>query len=113
MKVIHIPLLLLFKVQKNNLELKKFQPILFIIKLVRRDSKSPIANQILDWLNNRTMQSLFLSLPFFKNKKMENNVIIRGNNQKIKGILYPGQNKQIQFKNQDYKVYNQSSFLYY
>lgn len=86
-----------------------------ITKSARRNSERFIANQVLqnqDWL--RVIQSSSLCPTFFEDKKIENSITLKGNSSyRIKSILLPGQDKQVQFEFQDNKVHDLPQFLRY
>lgn len=86
--------------QKKNLEAKKFQPISRITKLVGRNSEKSLAYQASknqDQLNNRTTWSLFFFSPPSEHKEIEDSTIIKSNSYGIRGVLSPGQDRQVQF----------------
>ncbi len=102
--------------QKKNLEAKKFQPTSRITKAVRRNLERTPTNQASkkqDRLNNRNTRSPSLS-PFpSEDEEMEDSVTVRGDSYVIRGAFHPGQEKQVQFENQDDKVHDRLSPRYY
>ena len=102
--------------QKKNLEAKKFQPTSRVTKPAGRNSEKPIANQVLrnqDRLNDRTMRSPSLSPPPPEDDKMEGSTTIRADSHGMKSALHPGQDRQVQFEDQDDGVYNRPTPQHY
>ncbi len=101
--------------QKKILEAKKFEPTLRITKAVRRNLERTLTNQALknqDRLNNRNTQSLSLSPPPSEDKKMKDSITVRADSHVMRGVLHPGWEKQVQFENQDDKVYDKPTSRY-
>ena len=102
--------------QKKNLEAKAFQPTSRITKAVGRNLERILTNQALknqDQLNNRNTQSPSLSPSPSKNDEMEDSVTVMGDSHIMRGELHPGQEKQVQFENQDDKVHGRPTIRYY
>lgn len=91
---------------------KKFQLKSRVTKLAIKNSEKPIAKQLLQNKNRlRIVRSPSFSLPFFKNKKIEDSITVRGNsNYGIRDVLPLDQDKQVQFEAQDGKVYDRPQF---
>ncbi len=77
--------------QKKNLEVKKFQPTLRVIKPAGRNSERPIANQVLQNQDRlRAVRSPSLSPPPSEDEEMEDSVTVRGNSSYgMRGALTP------------------------
>lgn len=82
--------------------LKVFQPTLQVtIPVTKIIKKPPIqkASQNLKQRNKKTAR-LFLSfLPLLEDNEIENSKTRRGDSQGLRGMIYPGQDKQVQFNN--------------
>ena len=84
--------------RKMNLEAKKFQPTLRITKVVGKNLKRTLTNQASknqDRLNNRNIRSPSLSPLPSEDEEMEDSVTVRGDSHIIRGVLYPGKEKQV------------------
>ena len=104
------------KSQEKNLEAKKFQPTLRITKAVGRNLERTLTNQVSknqDRLNNRNTRLPSLSPPPSEDEEMEDSVTVRGDSHVMRGVLYPGKEKQVQFENQDDKVHDRPTPQYY
>ena len=102
--------------QKKNLEAKKFQPTSRITKAVGRNLERTLTNQASknqDLLNNRNTRSTSLSPPPLEDEEMEDSVTVRGESHVMRGALNRGQEKQVQFENQDDKVHDRPTPRYY
>ena len=102
--------------QKKNLESKKFQPTSRVTRPAGRDSERALANQTsrnLNRLNNKTTPSpSFLPSPL-DDEEMEESGTIGGDNYGMRGALPLGQDKRVQFVDQDDGVYDQPTPQYY
>lgn len=102
----------IYKVSK----LKNFLPTLQVIKPVRRNSRSLLANQTLknlDRFNKRAMRSSSFFLSPLKDNNIEDTVTIISNKYKIKSALPPNQDKQVQFEEEKNGVYDILEPKYY
>lgn len=52
------------------------------------------------------MQLFFLFSPPSKDEKIEDSITIRDNSYGMRGALYPGQDKKVQFESQDDRIYD-------
>lgn len=95
--------------QKRNIKAKKFQLTSRVIKAVGRDSEKTVTNQISknqDQLDNRNIRSTFLFPLPFEDEEIEDSATIKGDSYGMRGALHPGQDRQVQFGDQDDGVYD-------
>lgn len=64
-------------------------------------------------MNNKTIRSPSLSPSPSKDEEIEDSVTVRDNSYRIRGTLHLGQDKQVQFENQDDRVYDRPPFPHY
>ena len=92
------------------------QPTSRVTKPVERNLEKSVTNKALrnlDQLNERTNRSSSLFPPPPEDKEIEDSATIRGDNYKMRGTLFPGQDKQVQFENQDDGVHERPAPRHY
>ena len=95
---------------------KVLQPTLQITTPVTRIAEKPLvqqASQNLERLSEKTARSPSLSPPPPEDDKMEGSTTIRADSHGMKSALHPGQDRQVQFEDQDDGVYDRPTPQHY
>ncbi|MCJ1343817.1 hypothetical protein MMC31_002014 [Peltigera leucophlebia] len=94
---------------------KVFQPTLQITTPVTRIAEKPLVQEAfwnLERLNKKTARLLPVSLPLPEDDdEMEDSKTGRGDSYSLRGVIYPGQDKHIQFEEQDDGAHDQPPSL--